>query len=68
MNDWPTKGRPLGARWWKIGTKVMDEDGNHGIVVIRWNDGDICSIENDAAHPNPKPIKEAQDARHNHVL
>lgn len=36
-----------------IGDKVIDEDGNKGIVVIRWDDGDICSLENDAAHPNP---------------
>jgi hypothetical protein len=38
---------------WNIGDQVVDEDGNRGIVVIRWNDGDICEYENDAAHPNP---------------
>lgn len=58
MDEWPAKGRTPGARWWQIGAQVVDEDGNRGIVVIRWNDGDICSIENDAAHPNPKLVKE----------
>lgn len=43
---------------YKIGDRVRDEDGHVGIVVIRWDDGDICSIENDAAHPNP-----AKDAK-----
>jgi len=38
---------------YSIGDLVVDEDGNRGIVVIRWNDGDICELENDAAHPNP---------------
>jgi hypothetical protein len=42
--------------WFQIGDKVRDEDGNKGIVVIRWNDGDICEYENDAAHPNPERI------------
>ena len=41
---------------YKIGDLVIDENGNFGIVVIRWDDGDICEIENDAAHPNPKVI------------
>jgi hypothetical protein len=50
------------AGYWRIGAQVIDEDGNRGIVVIRWNDGDICSIENDAAHPNPQLVdEEAQD-------
>ena len=39
---------------WKIGDLVIDEDGYIGIVGIRYNDGDFCTIENDAAHPNPK--------------
>ena len=38
---------------YRIGDYVADEDGNEGVVVIRWNDGDICWIENDSAHPNP---------------
>ena len=38
---------------YSIGDKLVDEDGNYGVVVIRWNDGDICEYENDAAHPNP---------------
>ena len=52
------------AGYWRIGAHVVDEDGNHGIVVIRWNDGDICSIENDAAHPNPQLVDdEAADSQ-----
>ena len=39
---------------YKIGTILQDEDGYIGIVGIRYNDGDFCTIENDAAHPNPK--------------
>lgn len=39
---------------YNIGDLVKDEDGNKGIVVIKWNDGDLCALENDAAHPNPK--------------
>lgn len=38
---------------WNIGDIVIDEDENKGVVCICWNDGDICTIENDAAHPNP---------------
>jgi len=37
----------------KIGSIVADEEGNSGKVVIKWDDGDICDFENDAAHPNP---------------
>lgn len=39
-----------------IGSLLQDEDGNEGTVVIRWNDGDLCMLENDAAHPNPVVI------------
>jgi len=39
---------------YNIGDKVIDEDGCKGYVCIRYEDGDCCSIENDAAHPNPK--------------
>jgi uncharacterized protein YkvS len=43
---------------YEIGDVVEDEDGNTGIVGIMYNDGDFCTIENDAAHPNPvKMIK-----------
>ena len=49
------------AGYWRIGSHVVDEDGNRGIVVIRWNDGDICSIENDAAHPNPQLVDDEAD-------
>ena len=45
---------------YKIGQVVKDEDGNIGRVVIYWNDGDICELENDAAHPNPKKIEEGK--------
>ena len=38
---------------YQIGDLVRDEDGNLGIVVIKYNDGDMCALENDAAHPNP---------------
>jgi len=44
---------PLPKKY-RIGDIVVDEDGNTGIVIIKWNDGDLCAIENDAAHPNPK--------------
>ena len=36
---------------YKIGDLVADDDGNTGVVVIKWDDGDICDIENDTAHP-----------------
>lgn len=39
---------------YNIGDRVIDEDGCRGFVVILWDDGDICEIENDAAHPNPR--------------
>lgn len=38
---------------WNIGDQVIDEDGIKGIVVILYDDGDICEYENDAAHPTP---------------
>ena len=41
-----------------IGDQVRDDDGNRGVVVIRWDDGDIVDFENDAAHPNPVAVKE----------
>ena len=51
---------------YEIGDLTKDEDGNEGIVCIKWNDGDICSLENDAAHPSPViighwPLKEDSD-------
>ena len=48
----PTDAPASGGRY-QIGDVVKDEDGGRGIVVIQWDDGDICVIENDAAHPNP---------------
>lgn len=39
-----------------IGDKVIDDDGCKGIVCIRYDDGDLCFWENDAAHPNPVVI------------
>ena len=47
---------------YNIGDTVTDEDGHIGIVVIRWDDGDICAFENDAAHPSPKVVKKAAPA------
>ena len=44
--------------WYHIGDHVIDEDGNQGIVMIRWNDGDDVDFENDAAHPNPVRVEE----------
>ena len=45
--------------YYQIGDKVIDEDGCKGYVCIRYEDGDLCFWENDAAHPNPKKCKEA---------
>jgi len=41
---------------YKIGDLLLDDDGNKGIVVISWDDGDLCHTENDAAHPNPVKV------------
>ena len=46
--------------YYHIGDYLKDEDGSIGVVCIRWNDGDLCSIENDAAHPNPKKCTEKE--------
>ena len=46
---------------YEIGDLLIDEDGNRGIVVIRWNDGDICEYENDAAHPDPHVYTESDE-------
>jgi hypothetical protein len=51
-----TEGSMTTENWYHIGDKVKDEDGNEGIVVILWNDCDICHFLNDAAHPNPVRI------------
>ena len=56
MNDWPARGHTPSARWWQIGTRVVDDNGKQGMVVIRWNDGNIWAIENVPAHPNPTPV------------
>ena len=48
---------------YNIGDHVVDEDGNTGIVCIRYNDGDLCYYENDAAHPNPKPVKINEESK-----
>ena len=39
-----------------VGAIVRDEDGNEGVLMIVWNDGDMCVLENDAAHPNPRVV------------
>ena len=46
---------------YNIGDKVKDSDGNLGVVCIKWNDGDICTIENDAAHPGPEILTKSSD-------
>ena len=46
---------------YSIGDKVIDEDGCKGIVCIRYEDGDLCFWENDAAHPNPKKYNVVYD-------
>jgi len=40
----------------KIGDKLTDEHGNISFVGIKWNDGDFCTIVNDAAHADPRKI------------
>ena len=44
-----------------IGDQVIDEDGCRGYVCIRYEDGDLCFWENDAAHPNPTIVKHVTD-------
>ena len=42
---------------YEIGDELTDESGRYkGRVCIVWNDGDICTIEQDAAHPNPRHL------------
>jgi hypothetical protein len=48
---------------YKIGQVLQDTDGNYGIVCVQWNDGDLCFIENDAAHPNPVKANEKEVLR-----
>jgi len=40
---------------------VVDEEGCSGIVVIRWDDGDVLEFTNDAAHPNPEIVGHWED-------
>lgn len=45
---------------YNIGDHVTDETSTYkGVVCIKWDDGDICYFENDAAHPNPRIIGDA---------
>jgi hypothetical protein len=55
---------------WNIGDIVIDEDGCTGVVCIKYADGDICTIENDAAHPNPscRSIEDADDLTPGDIL
>jgi hypothetical protein len=46
---------------YNIGDLVADSDGNSGIVVIKWDGGDICETENDAAHPDPVVVGNIRD-------
>lgn len=57
-----SKGNPI-PNAYPIGTRLIDEDGNKGIVCIRWNDGDTCWIENDTSHPNPRVMTTEEEAR-----
>ena len=49
---------------YNIGDKVIDEDGGKGIVCIRYDDGDLCFWQNDAAHPNPVIVGSVIDRSH----
>jgi len=49
--------RSRGAKW-HIGDRVQDKHGCVGTIGIMWVDGDFCSIENDAAHCDPRLIEE----------
>lgn len=58
---------------YEIGDLVIDEDQNKGIVCIKWNDGDICALENDAAHPNPVvvghwPLRDEPEIDKNRII
>jgi hypothetical protein len=50
--------KAMKERKWAIGDKIKDEDGSKGVVGIKWDDGDFYTIENGAAHPNPKLVEE----------
>ena len=54
--EWDQLCRKRKAKY-VIGDRVKDEDGNVGVIVIAYNDGDLCYLENDAAHPNPVLIE-----------
>lgn len=43
---------------YNIGSILTDKDGNQGVVYIKWNDGDLCRMENDSAHPGPRILSE----------
>jgi len=45
---------------YEIGSLVKDEDGCVGIIGIRYADSDFVTLENDAAHPNPKKCNEKE--------
>ena len=49
------------GHYYQIGDKVIDRDGCKGYVCIRYDDGDLCFWENDAAHPNPKKYNRDYD-------
>jgi len=37
---------------YSIGDILIDENGYQGVVCVKWNNGDLSNLENDAAHPN----------------
>ena len=47
----------------RIGDMVIDTEGCVGIVCIRYADGDMCPIQNDSAHPNPRKCGKADVTR-----
>ena len=36
---------------YEIGELVLDENGESGIVIIKWDNGDISENEDDETHP-----------------
>jgi len=37
---------------YQIGDLVSDDHGESGIVIIKWDDGDLSTITDDPDHPN----------------
>ena len=54
--EWEALQQEIDQSKFAIGDKLTDEHGNIGFVGIKWNDGDFCTIVNDAAHADPRKI------------